>query len=135
MRFKLDENLPIAAAELLRQLGHDAMTIHDQQLVGELDPRIAAVCLAEQRALVTLDLDFSDIRTNPPGEFGGIVVLRPRTPGRESVLKLVARLMSLLVSERLDNNLWILAECAKTRLRRAHKNLASDTIFRDWFCR
>ena len=75
MRFKLDENLPIAAAELLRQLGHDAMTIHDQQLVGEPDPRIAAVCLAEQRALVTLDLDFSDIRTNPPGEFGGIVVL------------------------------------------------------------
>jgi len=51
------------------------MTIHDQQLVGEPDPRIAAVCLAEQRALVTLDLDFSDIRTYPPGEFGGIVVL------------------------------------------------------------
>lgn len=29
----------------------------------------------------------------------------------------------------------ILAECAKTRLRRAHEKLASDTIFRDWFCR
>jgi len=102
------------------------MTIHDQQLVGEPDPRIAAVCLAEQRALVTLDLDFSDIRTYPPGEFGGIVVLRPRTQGRESVLKLVARLVSLLVSERLDNNLWILDE-HNLRIREGEKNPDADS--------
>jgi RNA polymerase sigma factor (sigma-70 family) len=28
----------------------------------------------------------------------------------------------------------ILAECAKTRLRRAHEKLASDSYLRDWFC-
>jgi len=35
MRFKVDENLPIDAAELLRAIGHDAMTIFDQQMIRE----------------------------------------------------------------------------------------------------
>jgi hypothetical protein len=32
MQFKLDENLPPAAAELLRGLGHDVMSGYDQRL-------------------------------------------------------------------------------------------------------
>ncbi len=30
MRFKLDENLPVEVAELLREAGHDAATIHTE---------------------------------------------------------------------------------------------------------
>jgi predicted nuclease of predicted toxin-antitoxin system len=65
MRFKVDENLPIEVAELLRQHQHDALTVLDQQLGGHPDPDVAQVCLVERRALVTLDLDFSDIRHYP----------------------------------------------------------------------
>ena len=32
MQFKLDENLPPPAADLLRSLGHDVMTVYDQGL-------------------------------------------------------------------------------------------------------
>jgi predicted nucleic acid-binding protein len=39
------------------------MTIFDQEMVGQPDLQVASVCRAEERALVTLDLDFSDIRT------------------------------------------------------------------------
>lgn len=35
MRFKLDENLPREAAQTLSNAGHDALTIHDQKMVGE----------------------------------------------------------------------------------------------------
>lgn len=66
MRFKIDENLPAEVAELLQASKHDAMTIFDQRMVGELDPKVASVCKSEERALITLDLDFSDIRTYPP---------------------------------------------------------------------
>jgi hypothetical protein len=66
MRFKIDENLPVEAAQLLNAAGHEAATIHDQHMVGQPDPNVASVCLDETRALVTLDLDFSDIRTYPP---------------------------------------------------------------------
>ena len=39
MKFKVDENLPIEAATVLRDAGHDALTVHDQNLPGEHDPR------------------------------------------------------------------------------------------------
>jgi predicted nuclease of predicted toxin-antitoxin system len=110
MQFKIDENLPIEAAESLRNASHDALTIHDQQMVGDPDPQIAAVCKSEQRAIVTLDLDFSDIRTYPPGEYHGIVVLRPRTQAKAVVLNLVSQLIPLLDTEPLAGNLWILQE-------------------------
>jgi Domain of unknown function (DUF5615) len=69
MRFKTDENLPVEVAELLRQHQHDALSVHDQQLAGQVDPRIARVCQTENRALVTCDLDFADIRAYPPEDY------------------------------------------------------------------
>jgi hypothetical protein len=41
----------------LNNAGHDALTIHDQGMVGEPDARVASVCQFEQRALMTLDLE------------------------------------------------------------------------------
>jgi predicted nuclease of predicted toxin-antitoxin system len=89
MHFKVDENLPSEAAGILTTARYDALTIHDQQLVGTPDPHIMSVCLTEKRALIMLDLDFADIRAYPPGDFHGIVVLRPRTQSRQSVLTLL----------------------------------------------
>lgn len=96
MRFKIDENLPREAAGQLTAAGHDAVTIHDQQLVGQSDPSVASVCQAEQRALVTLDLDFADIRAYPPEDFHGLVVLRPRTQAKGPVLALIGQLKTAL---------------------------------------
>ena len=110
-RFKIDENLPIEVAEVLKAAGHDAMTIFDQSMVGNLDPKVASVCKAEGRVLVTLDLDFSDIRTYPPAEFPGIIVLRPRNQAKPTVLALVNQLIALLeTGEPLAGHLWIVQE-------------------------
>jgi predicted nuclease of predicted toxin-antitoxin system len=110
MQFKIDENMPVEAATVLNEAGHDALTVHDQRMVGEADAQVASVCKLEQRALVTLDLDFADIRTYPPGEHHGIVVLRPRTQAKPAVLQLLRQLIPLLSTEPLDGNLWILQE-------------------------
>ena len=48
-RFKIDENLPIDVADMLSAAGHDATTILDQGMVGDLDPKVASVCKAEDR--------------------------------------------------------------------------------------
>lgn len=110
-KFKIDENLPVEVADMLKAAGHDAMTILDQSMVGELDPKVASVCKAEGRALVTLDLDFSDIRTYPPAEFPGIIVLRPRNQAKPTVLALVNQLIALLeTDEPLAGHLWIVQE-------------------------
>ena len=111
MRFKVDENLPIDVAEILRANNHDAMTIFDQEMVGQPDLKVASVCRAEERALITLDLDFSDIRTYPPAAHAGIIILRPRTQSKPDVLALLGRLLPLLGGgEQLSGNLWIVQE-------------------------
>jgi len=43
MRAKLDENVPVEAAELLRAAGWDCETIYDEGLAGADDPKVAAV--------------------------------------------------------------------------------------------
>ena len=65
MRFKVDENLPVEIAQSLRESGHDAQTVPDEGLGGAEDETISARCLAEDRALVTLDLDFENIKILP----------------------------------------------------------------------
>ena len=76
MKFKFDENLPVELAEELRAAGSAAATVEDQRLVGAGDRHLSEVCKSEGRILVTLDLDFADIRTYPPEEHPGLIVLR-----------------------------------------------------------
>ena len=75
-RFKLDENLPAEATELLQAAGHDALSVLDQALGGYPDDNLATICQKERRVFVTFDLDFSDIQTYPPEAYFGMVVLR-----------------------------------------------------------
>ena len=44
MRFKTDENLHEEVAQLLRQAGHDAVTVWNQGMQGHADAELAAVC-------------------------------------------------------------------------------------------
>lgn len=116
MRFKLDENLPVTAAILLTELGHDAMTVIDQSLSGVADRNLLDICDHEARALITLDLDFSDIRTYPPHEHAGIVVLRPRSQDKDHLLKMLQRITPFFESEILKGRLWIIDD-QKMRIR------------------
>jgi predicted nuclease of predicted toxin-antitoxin system len=69
--------------------------------------------------LVTLDLDFSDVRAYPPGTHPGIVVLRPRAPDRASTLALLSRAAALFAAEPVAGALWIVdAERVRVRLPR-----------------
>lgn len=110
MQFKIDENLHSDTADLLRQHGHDALTVFDQGLRGHADGDIASICQRESRTLVTLDLDFSDIRVYPPGDFDGIIVLRLNDQSHASVLRALGRIIPLFDTESLAGRLWIVAE-------------------------
>lgn len=74
--FKLDENLPIEARELLRAAGFDTLTVVDQGLGGRPDVDVAAACRQERRTVVTFDLDFADTTRHPPASCAGIIALR-----------------------------------------------------------
>ncbi len=110
MRFKVDENLPTEAAELLQQANHDALAVVEQQLGGHPDFNIASICQQEGRALITLDMDFADIRAYPPDQFPGLVVLRLRRQDKPHVLEILTQLMHVFLDEPLDRHLWIVEE-------------------------
>jgi predicted nuclease of predicted toxin-antitoxin system len=107
MRFKTDENLPEEFADILRAAGWDALSVNEQRLGGAVDPKIARVCLAESRVLITLDIGFGDIRNYPPSECPGIIVLRPKQQDKLNVLALANRLVMALGDHRIDRELWI----------------------------
>ena len=116
MRFKLDENLPAEMADLFNRAGHDAVTVLDQQMGGVSDPDLATVCVQERRAIVTLDIDFSDIRTYRPSAYSGIVVFRLNNQARDHVLEIGARFLQRLSTTSLDGQLWIVEE-SRVRVR------------------
>jgi len=116
MRFNVDENLPIEVAEALRQAGHDAATVLEQRYGGSADARLATPCQRESRVLVTLDMDFADIRNYPPAEFPGLIVLRLRQQDKPYVLGVLRRLVQLIRRESLKGHLWIVEE-SRVRIR------------------
>ena len=116
MRFKIDENLPTECADLLRQAGHDAKTVWDQDLRGKADPLIADVCQEEERILVTLDRDFSDIRAYPPSDYPGIMALSVVRQDKTHVMEVLRRAIALLGTQPIKGHLWIV-EDHRVRIR------------------
>jgi predicted nuclease of predicted toxin-antitoxin system len=115
-RFKLDENLPRSAHTLLINEGHDAHSVNEDGLDGCTDDLILDACVREDRILVTLDLDFSDIRRYPPSAHHGIWVLRPPTQSIESVIAILKGALAVLNHEPTRNRLWIV-EANSVRIR------------------
>ncbi len=116
MKFKIDENLPTECADVLRQAGHDVTTVWDEGLRGKADPLIADVCQEEERILVTLGRDFSDIRAYPPSEYPGIMALSVIRQDKAHVIEVLRRAVALFGSQPIAGHLWIV-EDHRVRIR------------------
>jgi len=92
-RLKLDENLSRHLQPVLAAQGHDVLTVADQGLLSKPDPVVAAAAVAEGRVLLTLDLEFADLRKYPPGRHPGVVLFRPRSYGPLAVNAFVEAFM------------------------------------------
>jgi predicted nuclease of predicted toxin-antitoxin system len=80
LKLKLDESLGKRLAELFQAAGHDAARVPDQQMAGATDSYLITRCREQDRAIVTLDLDFGNPLRFRPSEYPGIAVLRPSEP-------------------------------------------------------
>jgi predicted nuclease of predicted toxin-antitoxin system len=110
VRFKIDENLPVEAASILGESGFEAETVWDESLSGLDDEAIATRVMTEKRVLVTLDLDFSNIRTYPPARYAGIVILRLKAHDKPTVLSYIRRLAAAVKERSPVGELWIVQQ-------------------------
>jgi len=116
MKFKIDQNLPIEAADLLTAAGHDAITVYQQSLGGAPDERIVEVCQDEDRILISADLDLSDIRRYPPSQAPGYMLLRSPRQSKQALLDLMAKVIPMLALRPINVRLWIV-EPDRLRIR------------------
>ena len=117
MRLKLDENMPATAVELLSGWDHDVTTAVEEGLAGRDDPMVAEGVTREGRMLITLDRGFGNIRSYPPGDHPGIIVLR--LPDQRPA-HVAAALRSLLYRGPLEDlaRCIVVVEPGRLRVRR-----------------
>lgn len=108
MKLKLDENLGDRGRSIFADAGHDVATVTEQGLAGAVDDRVIEVCRVEGRALITLDLDFSNPFVFPPDKNAGIAVLRlPRQPSLNDLRATMETLVTRMEAETFERKLWI----------------------------
>jgi predicted nuclease of predicted toxin-antitoxin system len=110
LKFKIDENLPSEFAAILRSAGFEADTVADEDLSGAADALLARHAQTNSRVLITLDMDFANIQSYPPAAHAGIVVLRPHSQDKVTLLALLQTLIPALLKSSPQNRLWIVEQ-------------------------
>jgi predicted nuclease of predicted toxin-antitoxin system len=110
MKFKVDENLPAELLDDLRAAGHEAETVLDEGLTGAPDSIVLRKAHAEGWVLLTMDKGIADIRAYPPESYSGIILFRPPTSGRGTVLAFVRRHLLVLLQADLADHLLIITD-------------------------
>ena len=125
MKFKLDENLSRHLKQGLEALKHDVMTVADEGLLSQPDTVIARAANNEHRILLTLDVEFADLRKYPPGKHPGIVLFRPVNFGPLAVNRFIEAFVRETDFESIAGCV-VVVEPARVRIRRAPLDTETD---------
>lgn len=110
MKVKIDENVPAEIAEDLRALGHDALTVVDQEMTGIDDARLMARVEEESRVFMTMDKGIANIQAYSPERFAGLILLRPHQAGRGAVLAFVRKRLAQILDLELKGRLVVVSD-------------------------
>ena len=119
MKFKIDENFGTRTQRLFHAAGHEVQTVREEGLQGCSNQHLYEECCAEQRCLVTLDLDFANVMRFPPAETNGIVVVRvPRNPSLALLEQLIRQFLQAFTQMSVEKRLWIV-EVGRIRIHQS----------------
>jgi predicted nuclease of predicted toxin-antitoxin system len=116
MKFFADECVYYATTQLLRSWQHDVVTAQEAGLAGKPDEDILAYAIKHERVLITIDMDFSNIRRFPPRTYIGIIVLKIRPRVAEKIHSVLEQVLRDVDKEQLSKSLVIIDQ-SKYRVR------------------
>ena len=93
MRFLADMGVSLRVVEWLRQKGHDAKHLREENLHRLPDAEIFEKAVRENRIILTFDLDFGEIVALSRGNRAGVILFRLHNTRADHV---IARLEVLL---------------------------------------
>lgn len=119
LRIKVDEDLPVAVVDMLREAGYEAYSVLEQGMSGWKDLEIWQAVQVEGQFLITADKGFADIRNHPPGTHAGILLLRPDRDGIEPVVELMRDVLAACLLDSLLGTVSVVTPRG-LRVRRAN---------------
>jgi predicted nuclease of predicted toxin-antitoxin system len=118
MRFLTDEDVYPSIVQVLRDLGHDVFDIKEEKLTGIPDGEVYDLAKAQNRILVSMDKDFTNILLYPLGDHWGIIVAKLyRMKSDETAQKFLDAFVKLTEDDIKDN--LVIIDKNKARIRRA----------------
>ena len=113
MKFKLDENTPWVLKKVIENLGqHVVDSVFHENITGIDDKSLNLHCINQERILITLDSDFINMK-----KFYGILILRPKTQGKEAVKSIFKKFLEAYNIEDIKGKI-IIVESNQIRIRR-----------------
>jgi len=111
-----DECVYQATVKLLREWGYDTLTAQEAGLAGRPDEEILAYAITHKRVLLTIDMDFSNIRRYPPRSHMGIILLKIRPRVADEVHAALKHLLENTGEPKLSRSL-VIVDQSKYRIR------------------
>jgi len=105
MRLFCDQNIPLETLDFLRSLGYDVLSTRDVGMSRVDDEEVLQYAIREDRALLTFNADFSDLRVFPVGTHSGIIRLRLHEQTAEELHPILRRAMRQIQGKNLDGKL------------------------------
>ena len=95
LRFLADQCVPSEITDALRRHGHQAILLRDVLPIRSIDPVVIAKAQELDAILLSLNGDFTDIVTYPPGKYRGIIGIQLHNHP-EIIPQLMQRLLAFL---------------------------------------
>ena len=115
MRFLADMGISLRVTEWLRQKGHDAKHLREENLHKLPDEEIFKKAVRENRIILTFDLDFGEIVALSKGNRVGVILFRLHNTRAGHVIERLEVLLRRLPSS--FANSVVIAEEARYRIR------------------
>ena len=117
MRLFVDECVYAVTTQTLRSWGYDVVTAQEAGLDNHPDEDLLGFAVSEERILVSIDMDFSNVRHYVPTESRGIIILKIRPSVIQQVHDVLKRFLESRKEEEIRHTLVII-DRNKVRVRR-----------------